>query len=29
VIGVFFKGLWKCMVLMGKGMTYCCRSKKP
>ncbi|KAH8757407.1 hypothetical protein BGZ57DRAFT_771988 [Hyaloscypha finlandica] len=29
VIGVFFKGLWKCMVLMGKGMMYCCRSKKP
>ncbi|KAE9368388.1 hypothetical protein N431DRAFT_414742 [Stipitochalara longipes BDJ] len=28
VIGMFFKALWKCMVLMGKGVTYCCRSHK-
>ena len=27
-IGMFFKALWKCMVLMGKGLTYCCRSHK-
>ncbi|PMD38081.1 hypothetical protein L207DRAFT_430738 [Hyaloscypha variabilis F] len=28
VIGMFFKALWKCMVLFGKGITYCCRSHK-
>jgi len=28
LIGMFFKGLWKCMVLMAKGLTYCCRSNK-
>jgi hypothetical protein len=28
MIGMFFKALWKCMVLMGKGLTYCCRSHK-
>jgi len=28
IIGLFFKGLWKCMVLVAKGLTYCCRSKK-
>ncbi len=28
MIGLIFKGMWKCMVLVAKGLTYCCRHRK-